>query len=361
MSVTLSPMTSRVSVRPSDDPYKKYWWLILAAFGVTGGWLSLPMMESSVGSTRVDTSAAASGMPSGEASLDGSGNPSGAPGSTIDLAMDIAGRPRKGDGTLSSSLYQAPEEEAALPAETATYGAAASGGTLADALTKAASADISGWGGKKPQKGFVQPKLSGASAPGLGGGGGGSAASFSAGNVSGAFGSQNSQVGFSGTTGLRGSVSDLPAAKNAKGALVNAASAATKAANSKSGDGQVSGLSKIFDGRGERGGSSIGGDGGEALGSGGIYGSLDASPSNLKLNDPNLDKREFKAPPAEVANTKDNRSEEFKQQMAMMIVTTVVGGVIGGPVGSAITGMAPMLMQMNQVNRQGAVSGTAQK
>ncbi len=353
MSITLAPMNSRVSVRPSDDPYKKYWWLILAAFGVTGAWLSLPMMEGSVGSTRIDTSASASGMPSGEASLDGSSNPNGAPGSTLDLAMDIAARPKKGDGSMTSSLYQAPDEPA-LPPETTSVGAAAVGGTLADALTKAASADPTGWGGQKAQKGFTQPKLAGASATGLGSGGGGSAASFSAGNVSGAFGAQNSQVGFSGTTGLRGSVSDLPAPKNAKGALTNAASASVKAANSRSGDTAVSGLSKVFDGRSERGGSGIGGDGGEAIGAGGIYGSLDASPDNLKMNDPNLDKREFKAPPAKVANNQDNRSAELRQQIAMMVVTTVVAGMLPGAAGAAISAMGPMILQMSSSQNQRA-------
>lgn len=357
MSVTLAAMSPRVSVRPSDDPYKKYWWVILAGFGVTAGWLSLPMMESSVGSTRVNTGGAAEGMPSGEASLDGSSNPSGAPGSALDLSMDIGSRARKGDGAMMSSLYQAPDEPE-LPVEAGTVGAAASGGTLASALKKAASADPSGWGGQKAQKGFAQPKLGG-SMPGLGGGGGsGSAASFTAG---GAFGSQNSQVGFAGTSGLKGSVSDLAGPKTAKAALVSAANTATKAANSLSKDGQVGGLSTLFDGRAKRGGSAIGGEGGENLGAGGIYGSLDAAPTNLKLNDPSLDKREFKEPPAKVANTKDNRSQEFKEQMAMMIVTTVIGGVIGGPVGTAVVSMAPMLMQMNKANRASATTGEAQK
>lgn len=352
MSVTLAPLTSRVAVRPSDDPYKKYWWVILAGFGVTGAWLSLPMMETSVGSTRVDTTAPATGLTTGESSLDGSDNPNGAPGSTLDLAMDIAARPRKGDGSVMSSLYQAPDDPA-LPAEAAPAGAAAPGGTLADALKKAASSDPSGWGGQKAQKGFTQPKLGGVSAPGLGGGSGsGTSASASATGGVGAFGSQSSQVGFAGTSGLKGSVSDMPEAKNAKGALANAASAATKAANSRSGDAAVSGLSKVFDGRSERGGSAIGGDGGEAIGAGGIYGSLDAAPENLKINDPNLDKREFKEPPAKVANKKDNRSEELKQQMAMMLVTMVVGGMVGGTVGQAMTGMIPMMMQMNQVNQR---------
>lgn len=360
MQVTLAPLNSRVAVRPSDDPYKKYWWLILVGFAFTGGWLSLPMMETSIGSTRVDTSKPAEGIPYGEASLDSADNPSGAPGSTLDLAMDIAARPRKGDGSIMSSLYQAPDEP--LPAEAPTAGAAAPGGTLADALKKAASADPSGWGGQKAQKGFVAPKLGGVSAPGLGGGGGGSAPSFSAANLggTGAFGAQNSQVGYASARGLSGSVSDLPEAKTVKGALKSAASQATKAANLKSADGQVSGLSKLFDGRSDKGGSAIGGDGGEALGSGGVYGALDAAPTNLKLNDPDLDKREFKEPPAEVANTKDNRSEEFKQQMAMMIVTTVVGGMIGGPVGTALTSLGPMLMQMNQANRASATTGKPQ-
>lgn len=350
MQVTLAPLNTRVAVRPSDDPYKKYWWLILAGFGVTGLWLWVPMMESSVGSTRVGVSAPVEGLPVGEASLDGADNPNGAPGSTLDLAMDIAARPRKGDGALTSSLYQAPEEPA-LPAPTA--GAAAPGGTLADALTKAASADASGWGGQKAQKGFTAPKLTGASAPGLGGGSAGSAPSFSAG---GAFGAQNSQVGFAQTRGLSGGASELPQAKNAKGALVKAAAQAVKAANLKSGDGQVGGLSSVFDGRAQKAGSAIGGESAAALGAGGVYDSLDAAPTNLKVNDPNLDKNEFKAPPAAVANSDDNRTQELKQQIAMMMVTAVVGGLIPGTAGTVVSSMMPMLMMMNQTSRGSGTS-----
>lgn len=352
MTVQLAPLNSRVSVRPGDDPYKKYWWLILVGFGVTGAWLSLPMMESSVGSTRVDTSAPAESMPSGEGSLDSSENPNGAQGSTLDLSMDIAaGRRKKDDGTLMSSLYQAPEEEAAPGVvEAPTAGAAAAGGTLAGALAKAASSDPSGWGGQKPQKGFTQPKL-GASMPGLGAGGGGGSGASAGGGTS-AFGSRNAQVGSVGTQGLKGSVGDMAAPKDAKGALVRASAKATQAANLRSKDGQVSGLSQVFDGRSQRGGAAIGGDGGEAVGAGGIYGSLDASPSNLKLNDPDLDKKEFKEVPAQVANTKDNSSEEFKQQLAMMVMTTVVGGLVGGAVGGAITSMGSQLAQMWQTQQR---------
>lgn len=367
MSVTLAPMSSRVAVRPSDDPYKKYWWVILAGFGVTGAWLCLPMMESSVGSTRIDTSAPAQGIPSGEGSLDSSDNPNGAPGSTLDLSMDIgAGRKRKADGTLASSLYQAPEEEN-VPGvvEAPTAGAAASGGTLASALAKAAASDPTGWGGQKPQKGFTQPKLGG-SMPGLGSGGGSSGASASAGfgGGSSAFGSRNANVGYAGTQGLKGRVDDMAAPKDAKGALVRAASQATKTANLRSKDGQVGGMSALFDGARAKGGADIAG-GGEALGSGGVYGELDAAPTNLKLNDPNLDKKEFKEVPSQVANTKDNRSEEFKQQMAIMIATTLIGGMVGGAAGGMIASMggqmAQMLQQANKVDREGAVSGQAQR
>jgi hypothetical protein len=352
MTVQLAPMSTRVSVRPSDDPYKKYWWLILVGFGVTGAWVSLPMMETSVGSTRIDTSAPAESMPSGEGSLDSSDNPNGAQGSTLDLSMDIAaGRRKKGDGTLMSSLYQAPEEETPGVVEAPTAGAAAAGGTLASALAKAASSDPSGWGGQKAQKGFTQPKLGG-SMPGLGGGGGGSGASASAGGGTSAFGQRNAQVGSVGTQGLKGSVGDMAAPKDAKGALTRAASKATQAANLRSKDGQVSGLSQVFDGRSQRGGAAIGGDGGEAIGAGGISGSLDAAPSNLKLNDPNLDKKEFKEPPAKVANTRDNSSEEFKQQIAMMVVTTVVGGVVGGAAGGIITSLGSQLAQAWQTKQR---------
>lgn len=351
MSVTLAPMSSRVAVRPSDDPYKKYWWVILAGFGVTGAWLCLPMMETSVGSARIDTSAPAQGMPSGEGSLDSSDNPNGAPGSTLDLSMDIgAGRKRKADGTLTSSLYQAPEEEVPGVVEAPSAGAAASGGTLASALAKAAASDPTGWGGQKPQKGFTQPKLGG-SMPGLGSGGGSSGASASLGGGTSAFGSRNADVGYAATQGLKGRAGDMAAPKDAKGALVRAASQATKAANLKSKDGQVGGMSALFDGARAKGGADIAG-GGQALGSGGVYGELDAAPTNLKLNDPSLDKKEFKEVPSKVANTKDNSSEEFKQQLAMMVVTTMVGGMVGGVAGGMITSLGSQLAQMWQTKER---------
>ncbi len=148
----------------------------------------------------------------------------------------------------------------------------------------------------------------------------------------------------------------MPEAKNVRGALSAAAQSAQQAARLTSKDGQAAGMSAIFDGR-KGGGSAIAGGPGGALGAGGVYESLDAAPTNLKMNDPDLDKREFKEPPSKVTGTENNMSDQFKQQMAMMIVTTVIGGAIGGPVGTALTGMAPMMMQMYQTQQRG--SGTS--
>lgn len=343
-------------MRPSDDPYKKYWWLILLSFGLTAAWLLAPMMEKPIGSTRVDVGGElADPGASGEASLDGSDNPNGAPGSTIDLSMEALARPKKADGTPMSSLYQAPDEPQA-PAPASTAGAKAPGGTLVDALKKVAKSDPSGWGGQAPRKGFKAPRLGG-SMPSLPSGGGVSGAYSAKLGGSGAFGARNADVGFESARGLSGSAGDLPEARGARGALARASAQAKEALRATSKDQQVSGLSALFDGRSAKGGSAIGGDGGEAIGQGGIYGSLDAAPKNLKLNDPNLDLKEITPPPAAVANTRDNRSEELKRQMAMMVVTTLVGGIIGGTVGNAITGLAPALMSANRTDREGAVSG----
>src|SRR3569832_1543004 len=113
MSGQISPMTSRrMSVGAADDPYKKYWWGILAGFIVTGAWLCIPIMETPVGSIHVDTRAKVGAVDASnsEQSLDSADNPSGAPGGALDLSMDGAKRKSKGDGSddMTSMLYQAP-------------------------------------------------------------------------------------------------------------------------------------------------------------------------------------------------------------------------------------------------------------
>ena len=57
MSVLLSPIAPRYAVADADDPFKKYWWVILLGIVFTAIWLLTPMLgEKSVGSTVVDTS-----------------------------------------------------------------------------------------------------------------------------------------------------------------------------------------------------------------------------------------------------------------------------------------------------------------
>ena len=96
-----------VKISRNNDPFRKYWWVVLVGFGLVGAWVCLPLMESGTGSV-----SGTAGAKSAEQSLDSVNNPSGAPGSAVDLSMDGTGAYRKkgSEGPIASSLYQAPAE-----------------------------------------------------------------------------------------------------------------------------------------------------------------------------------------------------------------------------------------------------------
>ena len=166
MSVTLSPIAPRYAVSDADDPFKKYWWAILAGFAFTGLWLLMPMMgEKAVGSVSIDTS-----RPKADPNVEQSMAPADT-GNGINLSMEGTGHQRKEDGALSSSLFLAPDETPAAGAAglgTATAGSSAAGSTsLASALKKVSEKSDGGWG-EKAQKAFNAPKLGGGSLSGMG-------------------------------------------------------------------------------------------------------------------------------------------------------------------------------------------------
>ncbi len=342
MSVTLSPIAPSYSVSAADDPFKKYWWVILMGIIFTALWLMTPMMgEKSVGSTAVSTSAPKTND-NVEQSLDADA------GNGINLSMDGTGHKRKEDTLFGSSLYEAPPEEktaAAATAGTAALGSA-SGSTLADALKKVGEGD-GGWGEKKAQRGFNKPGLGGGSMSGMGAASGGRAGS--AGGSS-AFGSSNANIGFANTSGLSGGGSPDAAAPNSKGvsALKAASAQALLAASNKSNDGARSAMSQAFDGA--KSGNKIGG-GGASLAGG--YAALDAAPANLKLDDPKMNEKKLEAPPATGADVGQSSMDdsELGKQIAMQVAAGVLGGVIGGPMGSVVTSVVMQAIQ-RQMDQQ---------
>lgn len=339
-------MPRTVAVGRADDPYKRYWWAILAGFGLTGMWLCLPMMETSVGSTRVDAGKLAEGGLA-EQSLDAAGQ-DGSTGDALDLSMGGTSGGRKLDGAVTSMLYQAPEDpQAALGAPSGT--ASGASGTLAQSLKDVGDKKDASWGGEKAQRGFSSPRLAGGALSGLGGSAG--ASSASAGSGMGAFGSRDAQVGYSSTRGLRDEEGAGQAKSGGMAALKQAAQVSANAASQSSGDAASSGLSRAFDG--SKAQNAIGA-GGKKGADAGLYSSLDAAPVNLKANDPKLDKKEFKAPPtAEAASSSDDDdSSQLMKQLAMVAVTTAIGGLIPGVGGQVASAMMGVMMQRDQANQK---------
>ncbi len=190
-------MAFLAKVKRDNDPFKKYWGLLLIGFAMVGVWAMLPALEQGTGSVQYSAPA----KPAEEQSLDSLANPQGAPGSVIDLSMDgTGGYKKKSEGDAASSLYQAPE--VAAPGAPITAIQSASPNTLASALKDVSKkADAGGWGGAKVQKAFNAPKGNFGGLSGMGAASaGGSGASVSAGVTS--FGKAASNPGLTNTRGL---------------------------------------------------------------------------------------------------------------------------------------------------------------
>ncbi|MEK7382165.1 MAG: hypothetical protein AAB262_02655 [Elusimicrobiota bacterium] len=315
-----------MNVQLADDPYKKHWWALLAGFGLTGMWLCLPMMETSVGSARIETGGPVVDA-AAEQNLDAAAGPNGAPGDALDLSMDGAYRRKKGDETVASMLYQAPKGPQAVPAAAST---------LAQSLKDVGDKKDASWGAEKAQRGFASPRLAGGALSGLSGAAG--ASSALAGSGWGAFGSRSAQVGSSSTRGLREEAGADSAEAGGFAALRQAAKAVSNAASQSGGDAASRGRSRAF--AGAKAQHAIGA-GGRRGADAGLYSSLDAAPVNLKVNDPNLNKKEFEVPPTSEAPTSADEGD-LSEQLAMVAATTVIGGLIpgvGGQVAAAMMGV----------------------
>ena len=338
MSVNLTPLSARAfSVGEADDPYKKYWWAILAGFIVTGAWLCFPLMETPVGSIRADATAKPAIDAAGsEQSLDSVDNPGGAPGGVLDGASGKSG------DDMTSMLYQAAPEA----------GAAAAGKPLGDAKASLAQqlkdtgkkTDASGWA-EKAQRGFNAPHLAGGLS-GAGSVGGGSGASAG----SNFFGSQNARVGFGSTHGLGGGGSDSADLKALK------ASAGAAAANLKgSNESMHAGAGQAFDGGKGKGSGPIG-----AGAMAQANAALDAAPDNLKTSDPKIDPKKPPDPPAAAAAAPPASSgNNLGEKLVEMAATAAIGGLIGGVGGQMVMMMGTQLMQQQQ--QQQAAAAAAQQ
>ncbi len=329
MNATMNVAAPRVGkLADADDPYKKYWLLILVGLGLTGAWLCLPLMETSVGSARVDTSKP-SFDPNAVQSLDSVDNPSGAPGQN--LTVDGKTVKNKSDEPVTSMLYQSAPETPGAAASGAPVAAVAgaSAATLAQQLKDVGDKkNASGWA-EGAARGFGSPRLSG-SLSGIGSAKGGSSASAGVG----VFGSKVADVTFESGSGLQNVHVDKIVGASA--ALRKAAEQSQSAVMNRSNDAAASAGSRIFDGTKN---SAISAAGAPSLG-GGQYQALDTAPVNLKLNDPKMDSKELKEPPAS-ATPESSSTGMSSQQMGMMAVGLVIAGVTGGT-----AAMGAMMTQM---------------
>ena len=335
MNVTLSPVSPRCSVADADDPYKKYWFAILAGFACTGFWLLTPMLgENSIGSTVVG------GGPKTDAGVEQSltGADTGGAAAAEDAAK------KKIDDVGNTRLYQAAPEVSANSDKTAALGSA-SGSTLADELKKVSRGE-GGWS-EKAQRGFSTPKLSGGSISGLNSAGGGRAGSASSGMR--AFGARNAEVGFASTKNTLGGGGAVAASKGGLAALQGAAASAKLAAGTASGDAASNSLTKIFDG-----GKAQGQIGGPSGASGGVYEKLDSAPINLKLDDPKLDDKKKKAPPAAAPAPPSGKMDdaELGKQIAMTMAGAFVGGLLPGVGGAMVASVVMQTLQRQEAQMQ---------
>lgn len=320
-----------VAIARGSDPFKKYWWVILLVFGAIGAWICLPLMGSTTGSGSV--SAQEGGLKSSDQSLDSIGNPNGAPGGAVDLSMGGSYRKKSSDGGMVSSLYQAPQDHAAGTSLTP-----AAGQSFADALkdisrksAAAAKPGDSGWG-EKAQKGFTPPKGNFGAMSGFSGssGSGASASAAGGGGVVSGFGSSKANTGVDFARGLKDQGADGKGGR-AMGALQNAQAASVAAARQGSGDAAVAMSAATFDGS-NGSGRVVGGGAGTS--GGGVYGSLDAAPMNLKINDPNLDAHKVDPPPTPMPKDETDPNDKMRQMVMQMLIQAVVGGLMGGITGA---------------------------
>lgn len=335
MDQILRPIAPRVTVAAADDPYKKYWWVVLAAFALPALWLCLPLLGTPVG-------APPAGL--GRPRVDAGAEQDLAASAVLpaDAAGQTAGGARRGaDFVAGESPDAAPAEGA--PAAASSAGDAAAAGaditpaTLAQALKDASSSSggAGGWGGERARRGFDAPRLSGGGLGGLGRASGGSSASMPGTE---AFGIKNARPvldpgSVGGTSSNAAGDARASGARGSMAALSRAAEGARAASFQAGGDGAAQGVSRVFDGAGKQNAIAFSGAAGAA------YARLDSAPANLKVNDPKLDQKKFDeqaAPPSAPAPPAANVGQQIAVALVTTVVTAGIGGLVGGTAGQII-------------------------
>ncbi|MBI4676875.1 MAG: hypothetical protein HY748_04770 [Elusimicrobia bacterium] len=328
----------------------------MVGFGLTGLWVLIPLMGQT-GSSRVAVPKAGAAVEQNLQSLDSTGNPSGAPGSAIDLSMDGALKKKKSDEPVTSSLYQA-QEGAAPGAPISDEGALAASPNLASALKAVSKSDPTGWGGAKPQRGFNAPKGKFGALSGMGGSSsGGSGASMSGSP----FNSPTAKVSIEEAGGAGKAAAAQSDGRSYMRSVRLAEAKSTAASKLSSGDGARTGAGSSFDGSGASG-RTIGSASKDI-----VFGQFDhgSAPVNLKKKsgggalmdpeDPDLDKIAQAIEGLKGEEVKADYRDQMGQQMGQMVMMMVVGGVmnqaVGGTAGAMLTMYAMQSMQMlNQNN-----------
>lgn len=344
-------MSVTVLRRTDGDLTRRYWWVVLLLVLAAGGG-ALLLMRGGPGGGGPTGELAGSSSDQSLDSIDQGLRTVGAPGQPLNLSMDGAGAYKRKDDPLAgqkSGLYEAPTTalNAGAPVSVSQAGSAAAEGSLAAALKKVASSTPAkggnkGWGGASVRTGFTPPKATfGSMGSSSGGGGGGSGASLGVSGGSGGtpFGISGSNPGSASTMGGVGG----GASKLQKGGYNQAFSNLKQVENVASKAGGAGGDlgsnlgARSFDGGAQR----VGLQSGNAADSGASVAS--GVPENLKLDDPNLQKKQIDVPG--ITKEKDaGNKDQLERQIMMMLLTAAIGGIAGPMFGAIGVGMTNALM-----------------
>lgn len=345
-------MTPAIIVRERDLP-RKYWWAALVLILAVGAWLTLPFLQDGRDGARREARLAAS-----EQSLDvlDAISSARAPGAPVNDAGGAVGA-RVGRSPAGGTAGPSADSTGpgGAPGTSSHRGAAAAGisgpggapgggsGSLGEALQRVARSGQKpgdkGWGGETPQAGFTRPKAGFGALSGLGfggsGGGGGSASQVSALTP---FGFGRSHPGESPSPGVQGggapggSPAPRRAGKNrAFEELRGARAVAGQAASSAVAERSAGLAGHSYD-------ASVMGPALSAAGaSGALISGFDASPDNLKANDPRVQQRELIPPKPPEPKKVEDKKLEMEKMMTQMLLQAVIGGIMG-PISQSIGG-----------------------
>ena len=320
-------------IKQQTDPFKKYWWLILLAFGLVGLWVCYPAFNSS---SSASLAGAEAGLHPVNQSLDSAQNPNGAPGGPVDLSMksfEAYGKKALTD-PFASLLFSPPPSAPAASAPSPKKSGKKSS-QWADALASLASQGQSqAAASARPVLSAAFPKGNFSSLSGLGGSESSDAfAPSGAGNSSGGlsgFGARTPKIGISYAHGTSDSGPSQANGGGAMGALKNTAAQMKSAALALNGTQSSALASQAFDG-GAIGSGLIK----DPKGMSSAIGIGQGTPINLKANDPKLNQSKPKAVPAMPPPMMNQPS--MMQQIMQMLMMAVVGGLAAG-VGKGILG-----------------------